>query len=449
MRQILLSLLYLLSSFVIWAVPKDMAVKNPEVVNAKDIGIEFFDNMVIVYRIQRGTDNIIEAYVAEYGPERIDLQPIGAFREENIREYRPLAMPPKAYIEGLLGDNPIFISSNVTYLLEESVMAKKINPDNKQMLRVYADFLADPDSYPGISSTPIPGEVEKMMDLYEQKVSTQKHIARIDKQQKSDNNNSLFRWGVIVLIIPIGLLFWLMIATSGMKVAVNFNSKIRAIALVECLTIVLGVSAAFSFPMVNWPWIVLGVIAILVALWLFLCLSYRVYEHVKFAGRGSFPWPSAICFGCVGMLSVYQLLALIVLFSLDAMQVIQIEDGYGAKDTVLGIVLAALILCALGWWYYKSIIKHAPQLSGSFIWIAIASIVAAITVALLIVVIIALLIFKWTGKAYLQSGQNVDSKNNNGIGHNCSTCRHTSMLRCTIYPEHDKPPFNCPHYDPY
>jgi hypothetical protein len=166
MRQILLSLLYLLSSFVIWAVPNDMAVKNPEVVNAKDIGIEFFDNMVIVYSIQRGTDNIIEAYVAEYGPERIDLQPIGAFREENIRDYRPLAMPPKAYIEGLLGDNPIFVSSNVTYLLGESVMAKKINPDNKQMLRVYADFLADPDSYPGISSTPIPGEVGKMMDLY-------------------------------------------------------------------------------------------------------------------------------------------------------------------------------------------------------------------------------------------------------------------------------------------
>ena len=116
MKRSLLSLLYLLICHVIGAVPNDMVVKNPEVVNAKDIGIEFFDDMVIVYRIQRGADNIIEAYRAEYSPQRIDLQPIGAFREESTRDYRPLAMPSKAYIEGLTGENPKLISSNVTYL---------------------------------------------------------------------------------------------------------------------------------------------------------------------------------------------------------------------------------------------------------------------------------------------------------------------------------------------
>lgn len=449
MKRILFSLLNLLSSFVIWAVPNAIAVTNPEIVNAKDIGIEFFDNMVIVYRLQSGADNIIEAYRAEYGPERINLQPIGAFREESIRDYRPLAVQSEAYIEGLNGDNPKFVSPKATYLLEESVMAKKINPDNKQMLHVYADFLADPDSYPGLSATPIPGEVDKMMELYKQKVSTQKRIERIDKQRKSDNNNDLFRWGVIALIIPIGLLLWLMTATSGMKIAVNFNSKIKAISLVECLTIILGISAIYSFPMVNWPWIVVGVIAILAILWLFLCLSYRVYEHVKFAGRGHFPWPSATCFGFVGMLTVYQLVVLIMILSLDAMQVIQIDSSYSVKDSILGIGLAALLLCALGWWYYKSIIKNAPQLSGSFIWIAIATIIAAITVALLIVVIIALLIFKGSGKAFLQSGQDTNSKSDNGIGHNCSKCRNTSMGGCSMYPEFERPASNCPHYDPY
>lgn len=449
MKRSLLSLLYLLICHVVWAVPNEMSVKNPEVVNAKDIGIEFFDDMVIVYRIQRGADNIIEAYSAEYGPERIDLQPIGAFREESKRDYRPLAMPPKAYIEGLMGENPKFISSNVTYLLDESVMATKIHLDNKRMLRVYADFLNDPEGYPGLSTMPIPGEVERMMELHDQKVSTQKRIARIEKQRKSDNDNSLFRWGVIALIIPIALLLWLMSATSGMKIAVNFNSKIRTIALTECLTIVLAVFAVYSFPKVYWPWIVLGVIAVLVALWLFLCLSHRVYEHVKFAGRDSFPWLSALCFGIMGMLFVYQLFVLAMLFSLDAMHVIQIEGGYNVKDTIPGIVLAGLLLCALGWWYHKSIIKKAPQLSGSFIWIAIATIVAAITAALLIVVIIALLIFKGSGKAFLESGQGTDSKNDNGLGHNCSKCRNRSMGGCTMYPEHETPTFNCPHYDPY
>lgn len=155
MKRFLLSFLYLLICHVIWAVPNDMAVKNPEVVNAKDIGIEFFDDMVVVYRIQRGADNIIEAYRAEYGPERIDLQPIGAFREESTRDYRPLAMPPKAYIEGLMGENSKFISSNVTYLLEESVMAKKSTPTISGCCVSMPIFLNDPEGYPGLSTKPL------------------------------------------------------------------------------------------------------------------------------------------------------------------------------------------------------------------------------------------------------------------------------------------------------
>ena len=450
MKRLFLSLLQLLSFVAIWAAPKDMVVKNPEIVNAKDIGVEFFDDMVVVYRIQRGADNIIEAYWAEYGPERIDLQPIGAFREESVRDYRPLAMPSSAYIEGLMDDNPKLVSSNVTYYLEENFTAKKIGDNNKQMLRVYADFLADPDSYPGLSTTPIPGEVEKMMELYDQKVNTQKRNAKIEKQRQSDNANSRFLWVVIAMLVPVGLSLWLMLATAENGIAVNFHSKIRSIAIVEILTIVLGIIAICAFPMVNWPWIVLGVIAILVAIWLILYLSYRTYEHIKYARHGSFPWAPALCFGFVGMLFAYSIVSQIAFLALDYLQIIHIESDYGVKDFISGTVLAIILLCVLGFWYYKSVVRKAPQLGGSFVWIAIATIVAVITAALLIFVIVALLIFKGSGKAFLQSGQEAGSNgNDNGVGHNCSKCRHSSMGRCTMYPQYEEPTFNCPHYDPY
>lgn len=449
MKHLFLLLLALCCFADIRATPEDMAVRNPEIVNAKDIGVDFYNDMVVVYRIQSGADNIIEAYKAEYGPERIDLHPVGAFREENTNDYRPISMPPEAHIEGLTGDNPMFVSSNATYYLVESPIVRKIGDQNREMLWVYADFLEDPDSYPGLSATPIPGEVEKMIELYKTKVDTRRHNAGIEKQRQSDNYNALYRWAELALLIPVGLLLWLMSATSGLKIAVNFHSKIRAIALAGILTISLGIIAVRAFPMVHWPWIVFGVIAVLVALWLFLCLGYRTYEHIKYARYGSFPWVPALCFGFVGMLSVCSTVSLITLLALDYLHVLHIEIDYGVKDYILGIALAVILLCALGFWYHKSIVRKAPQLGGSFIWIAIATIVAAITATLLIVVLIALLILKGTGKASLQSGgEDGSNGNDNGIGHSCSNCRHNSMGRCTIYPRYEEPTFNCPHYDP-
>lgn len=449
MKHLLSLFLLLCITVAAYALPDNFSAKNPEIVNAKSVSFERYGDLLIIYRIQRGSDNIIEAYKAIDAQEQIELQPVGAFRENTVRDYRPLTAPPAAYITDPMGDKPKFVSPNATFQLDLTDPGNRIHYENKEMLKAYADFLEDPDSYQGISNSPIPNEAEQLKALYKEKLSKKAMSVRLAKKQAAESLNSQLRWIVISMLLPLGLLLWLMLTTANLGIAVKFHSKIRSIAPVEIFTILMGIACIYVFAKVNWPWIVVGVVAILVALWLFLCLSYRTYEHIRYALNGSFPWGTAISFGIVGMLFLYQAVASGVIYILDRSGVISVDDNLGIWQFIGGQMVALVLLCVTGFLYYRSLIKKAPQLGRSFIWISIATIVAAATVALLIVVVIAVLVFKGSGKAFMQSDTTNSGANNSGVGHDCSKCRNRSMGGCSIYPDFETPPFNCPHYDPY
>lgn len=447
----LFSLLFLLSAITLChADDLKFTALNPETVNARSVNFEKFKSLLIVYRIQAGADNIIEAYRMSETDDGFSLDPVGAFRENTVRDYRPLDLPSAARIEGIGGPDPKFVSNRVTYLLDMKHGGQSINYQNKEMLLMYADFLDHPEQYPGLDPSPIPGHVAELREMYVSNGAKQRAIAKEQIRQHTESLSNANRWFSIAMILPLGLIVWLLFATSGYGIAVGFHGKIRSVALVELLTLAISVASIISFPLVNWPYIVLGAALILVCAALILILSLRVRNHISFARHGSFPTFPALSFGIFGMFCVASAILGCVMISLNASGTITLSNTTGASDIRLGMILGILlnlaITAAFGFWYYKSLTSKAPQLAGSFIWIAISTIIAIFAALLLFLAIIAVAFIAARGKS--SAGDSGNRSDGNGVGHNCSRCRNTSMGGCRFYPVGQEPAFNCPHYDP-
>lgn len=425
MKRILLALIIAIATiFPAMALSDEYSVQNPEIVGAKDIGIERFHNIVVVYRIQMGEKNIVEVYRPTPGDKCTELEPLFAFREISTREYEPISKPSHALLYDADGETTRLEQGQIKYLLSNGIV-KKVNRDNKLNFIAYADFLANPEEYPEFEGVKIyPNHAEELYQSYENKIKEQQNARLKRKAIEKQENNDFFKWFEIALLVPFVLMFITYHKTNNAKMAAGFHRNMVIIALEELFAAIMIGVAIYGFWGSNWPWIVLGVVIMLAIMVTTVFFGMNITDHLKFARHGKFPWIPAVIFGLLGAYILF--LAPAFIGSLFVMDSISVETK--PLDLILGYLLSIGVLIAVGYWYYKAITKDAPQLGHSFFWIALSTILTIGMGLLLIIIIISIYVFKGVGKMALEQSDK-DGTNERG----CNTCRYWDGNRCSVY----------------
>ncbi len=370
---------------------------DPESAGAKQIRMELIDGNLLVVQIEnRGADDRWELYRAAFDEAgSMELTPVVAFDVDYGKNLKIKPLPAPASIIAPTGDQPRF-SGSYKLALEPS-KGVGIHNDYITMMRAYNDYTLNPESYPADSLAAFPAHKYALNDTYTARIAARNKAVREMKQTAESNAASQAKWFELALLLPLILALGMRMRTRGNRISAGFHGNARTIAILEVVALAFIIAAICALPLCSWPYIILGVVCVIALLWLYLVFGASVYDHVKYARGGKFPWLAATVFALLGIMTV------------GGIAVTLLALGFGSYtgsvgEALLGIALSLVLTGLAGWWYRHALLKNAPGLAGSFLPIAVITICSGIAIWAFAIVIIALFIFKGSARQFLQAG---------------------------------------------
>lgn len=418
---------------------KDMTFYAPEA----DVTVWFNnDNSIAivkqVVRFQKYNSFYIYK-VTTNGNGDLSLMGVSEIKEASPKDnYVDKQIPADVTISGLSTDYPRISGKFNSSLKEDIGSANDRHWEMARSLVFYNDNqeLFSPDSVANLS-TSASALVPSYKEIIIQAKKDTKQL-KATHELKTIKRNS---WGVFPLFIP----FLLGIILYQLYFRNNSDPRyLKWIALNEIVGLIL-IATAFLHFYTYWWLIVLGVLATLGIQVTNLYYIMHIRHVITYDMHRKVPKWQSIVFGYVSMLCIPSIITIAILpFIPDITYTIN-------SEVIIGLIASMAIVIGLYFWYRGCIKKYVPELEKHTLPIAVIVCFGAVAILALIIIIIAYVMFKGTGKALLnESGSipNASLGRANDAEHSCSRCGRLGDPSCPYFKDQGTATSSCSSWIP-
>lgn len=347
--------------------------------------------------------------------------------KDNFADLQP---PADITISGAATGHPVVSGKFTSSLTEASPGSHDRHWEIARSLVFYHENgeLFSPDSVANLST-----DASALVASYREIVSRARMDTRQLKATHALKTNKRNAWGVFPVLIAflIGLILY--------QIYIRKDSDpgfLRWIALNEVFGLGLTVVAILCID-TYWWLIVLAVLALFgIQVTNLFALMHLVKTVTHKMHRRVPKWQSVV-FAYVALICSAGVLSGVVALFLP-------EDMTRSKtvELIFGLIAVAAVLAGVYYWYRACLKKYVPELSDHTLSVAAIVLFGAQAVLSLIFIIVALMIFKGTFKAFIQeslSTPDMSLKRSSNPSRSCSNCAHLGQSSCPNFKEEGSP----------
>lgn len=354
--------------------------------------------------------------------------------------------PKRIVISDVTTDHPRMTGQFNTSL--SSTNRGDITENQRNFAFAMIDYCEHPEAYSPDSVAKLNTDAWALNNTY---IDRQKQIGNDnyklikahDERLSSRNSKT-----IAIIIIPLFLtliLFVMMNRYIKKRKTEQLSKLLQWIAFCQCISLPMMVIAILHFYCAYWWVITLAVIAILAIEAMNIFFGYNLRDYTINSLHERFPTISAIITGVIGTMVAYGIISYLILVFSD------VALAKPQSEYIIGIVVSFAVLVGLVIWVKKSLSAHTPDFKDKSLAISIIALFSVMGIICLLIVILAIVMFKGVGKAFLNESVNLPSsslKPSQNAEHSCSRCGRLGDYSCPHFREDGTVTTSCSSWIP-